>query len=194
MASYHLRLKNDSKPNGQKISAKGHVDYIFREEAKAHAEYINREGSQKTNCVFKAFQLPSWAKGSAQKFFGAADRYEDKGNRRFKELEMSLPNELNLEQNLEIVDEFIESYLKNHYYAYAIHEKAGELSGESHPHVHIMFSERLIDDVEKIEERPAYKYFTRAVKSLKGEKVASFERRREHGVPKDKRCHSKKIE
>ena len=194
MASYHLRLKNDSKTNGQKISAKGHVDYIFREEAKAHAEYINREGSQKTDCVFKAFQLPSWAKGSAQKFFSAADRYEDKGNRRFKELEMSLPNELKLEQNLEIVDEFIESYLKNHYYAYAIHEKAGELSGESHPHVHIMFSERLIDDVEKIEERPAYKYFTRAAKPLKGEKVANFERRREHGAPKDKRCHSKKIE
>ena len=120
--------------------------------------------------------------------------YEDKGNRRFKELEMSLPNELNLEQNLEIVDKFVDEYLKNHYYAYAIHEKAGELSGESNPHVHIMFSERLIDEVEKMAERPAYKYFTRAVKPLKGEKVANFERRREHGAPKDKRCHSKKIE
>lgn len=143
--------------------------------------------------MFKAVQLPSWAKGSAQKFFGSADRYEDKGNRRFKELEMSLPNELNLEQNLEIVDRFVGEYLKNHYYAYAIHEKAGELSGEKHPHVHIMFSERLIDDVEKMEERLAYKYFTRAAKPLKGEKVASFERRREHGAPKDKRWHSKKF-
>ena len=117
MASYHLRLKNDRKPNGQKVLAKGHLDYIFREEAKAHAEYINREGNKKTDCVFKAVQLPNWAKGSAEKFFGAADRYEDKGNRRFKELEMSLPNELNLEQNLEIVDKFIDEYLKNHYYA-----------------------------------------------------------------------------
>ena len=173
------------------MSAKGHADYILREEAKA--EYINREGSSKTDCVFKRVQLPSWAKGSAQKFFGSADRYEDKGNRRFKELEMSLPNELNLEQNLEIVDKFIETYLKNHYYAYAVHEKSGAISGERHPHVHIMFSERLIDDVEKIKERPAYKYFTRAAKPLKGEKVASFERRKEHGAPKDKRWHSKKF-
>ena len=87
----------------------------------------------------------------------------------------------------------METYLKNHYYAYAVHEKAGELSGERHPHVHIMFSERLIDEVEKIKERPAYKYFTRAAKPLKGEQVASFERRREHGAPRDKRWHSKKF-
>lgn len=82
--------------------------------------------------------------------------------------------------------------MQNHYYAYAIHEKNGAISGERHPHVHIMFSERLIDDVEKIKERPAYKYFSRAAKPLKGEKVASFEKRREHGAPKDKRWHSKK--
>ena len=102
MASYHLRLKNDRKPNGSRVSAKGHADYILRENAEAHANYINREGNQGTDCVFKGVQLPSWAKGSAQKFFGAADRYEDKGNRRFKEIELSLPNELNLEQNRDI--------------------------------------------------------------------------------------------
>ncbi len=192
MASYHLRLKNDRKPNGTRVSAKGHADYILRENAETHANYINREGKQVTDCVFKGVQLPSWANGSAQKFFSAATRYEDKGNRRFKEIELSLPNELNLEQNREIVDRFIGEYLQNHYYAYAIHDKIGEISRQRHPHVHIMFSERLIDDVEKIKERPAYKYFSRAAKPLKGEKEASFERRREHGAPKDKRWHSKK--
>ena len=115
-------------------------------------------------------------KDMRMKFFSAATRYEDKGNRRFKAIEMSLPNELNLEQNREIVDRFIGEYLQNHYYAYAIHEKNGAISGERHPHVHIMFSERLIDDVEKMKERPAYRYFSRAAKPLKGEKVASFER------------------
>ena len=193
MASYHLRLKNDSKPNGQKISAKGHADYILREDGKAHADYINREGAQnnKDDCVFEYSQLPKWAKGSAQKFFSAATRYEDKGNRRYKEIELSLPNELNLEQNHEIVDKFIANHLSNHYYAYAIHDKAGELSGERHPHVHIMFSERLIDDVENVSERPAYKYFRRSAKPLKGEQVASFQRRRDHGAPKDKKWHDK---
>ena len=194
MATYHLRVKDDTKSGGKRISAKKHVDYILREDGKSHADYINREGAQsgRDDCVFKGSQLPKWAKGSAQKFFSTATRYEDKGNVRYREIELSLPNELSLEQNLEIVDGFIAEHLSSHYYAFAVHEKTGELSGERHPHVHIMFSERLIDDVERISERPAYKYFRRAAKSLKGEQVASFERRREHGAPKDKKWHNKK--
>ena len=179
MATYHLRLKNDTKSNGQKVSAKGHADYILR------------TGEENTDLIYAGSQLPSWADGSPQKFFRTADRYEDKGNRRFKELELSLPNELNLAQNLEIVNTFIAKHLSNHYYAFAIHEKAGALSGAKHPHVHIMFSERLIDEVERIKERPAYKYFKRAAKPLKGEKELSLERRREHGAPKDKKWHDK---
>ena len=195
MATYHLRIKNDSRPSGKKISAKRHVDYILREDGKAHADYINRQGAHSdcNDCIFKGNQLPKWAKGSAQKFFEAANRYEDKGNRRYKEIELSLPNELSLEQNRLIVERFISNHLANHYYAYAIHQKAGELSGEQHPHVHIMFSERLIDDVERTNERPACKFFRRAAKPLKGEKIASFERRREHGAPKDKKWHDKKF-
>ena len=193
MATYHLRVKNDTKSGGGKVSAKRHADYIFREDGKSHADYINREGiqSDRNDCIFKGSQLPKWAKGSPQKFFSAATRYEDKGNRRYKEIELSLPNELSLEQNREIVDRFIANHLSNHYYAYAIHEKNGELSGERTPHVHIMFSERLIDDVERISERPAYKYFRRAAKPLRGEQVASFERSRQHGAPKDKKWHDK---
>ena len=194
MATYHLRVKDDIKRSGSKVSPIRHADYILREEGQAHADYINREGAQsdKNDCVFKGSQLPKWAKGSPQKFFSAATRYEDKGNCRYKEIELSLPNELSLEQNRAIVDRFLANHLANHYYAYAIHEKSGELSGEKHPHVHIMFSERLIDDVERISARPACKYFRRAAKPLRGEQVASFERRREHGAPKDKKWHSKK--
>ena len=180
MATYHLRLKNDTKSNGTKVSSKGHADYILRE-----------SDEKQTDLIYKGSQLPSWANGSAQKFFEAATRYEDKGNRRFKELEMSLPNELTLEQNLEIVNAFVAKHLSNHYYAFAIHEKTGALSGENHPHVHIMLSERVVDDVERVKERPAYKYFKRAAKPLKNELVASFERRREHGAPKDKKWHDK---
>ena len=194
MASYHLRVKDDTKSGGKRISAKKHVDYILREDGKSHADYINREGEQsdRNDCVLKGSQLPKWAKGSAQKFFSAATRYEDKGNVRYREIELSLPNELSLEQNLEIVSRFIADHLSSHYYAYAVHEKVGELSGERHPHVHIMFSERLIDDVERISERPACKYFRKAAKPLKGEQIASFERRRQHGAPKEKKWHNKK--
>ena len=109
MATYHLRVKNDTQPSGTKVSAKRHADYILREDGKSHADYINREGAQseRTDCILKGNQLPKWAKGSAQKFFSAATRYEDKRNRRYKEIELSLPNELTIAQNREIVDRFI---------------------------------------------------------------------------------------
>ena len=132
MTTYHLRAKNATKPGGGKVSAKRHAEYILREDGKAHADYINREGTQsdRNDCVFKDSQLPKWAKSSPQKFFETTTRYEDKGNRRYKEIELSLPNELTLDQNREIVDRFIANHLSNHYYAYAIHEKKGELSGQ----------------------------------------------------------------
>ena len=61
MATYHLRVKNDSKPSGKKVSAKRHAEYILREEGKAHADYINREGAQsgRDDCVFKGSQIVS---------------------------------------------------------------------------------------------------------------------------------------
>ena len=162
MATYHLRLKNDTKANGTKISAKGHADYILRE----------GEENQ-TDCIYKSCQLPNWADGSAQKFFRAAEKYEDKGNRRYKEIEMSLPNELKLEQNMEIVNAFIAKHLSNHYYALAIHEKAGAISEEKHPHVHIMFSERLIDEVER-ERTPSVQIFQKSGKTAERRKRGKF--------------------
>ena len=35
MATYHLRVKNDTHPSGKKISAKRHADYILREDGKS---------------------------------------------------------------------------------------------------------------------------------------------------------------
>ena len=87
----------------------------------------------------------------SEKFFQAADKYEGLGHRRYVEIEFALPNELKtVEQFRQIIDAFIAKHLQDHYYAYAIHNKIGVMSeGQHHPHVHIMFSERLIDDVKK---------------------------------------------
>ena len=124
--------------------------------AESHVEYINRERAyaKRGECIFHAHRLPKWAKDDPKKFFQAADKYEGIGNRRYMEIEFALPNELKtVEQYRQIIDAFIEKHLSNHYYAYAIHNKIGVMSdGQHHPHVHIMFSERLIDDVEKKKE------------------------------------------
>ena len=151
MAMFHFRIKSDKKPNGTKISAVQHVEYINRERA-----FENRGA-----CIFHSHHLPKWAKNDPKKFFQAADKYEGIGHRRYVEIEFALPNELKtVDQYRQIIDAFIAKHLSDHYYAYAIHDKIGMLSGQRHPHVHIMFSERLIDDVEKIKERSAKAFFS----------------------------------
>ena len=160
-------------------------------DAQAHVEYINRERAfaQRGECIFHTHRLPKWAHDAPKKFFQAADRYEGVGNRRYMEIEFALPNELKtVEQYRQIIDAFIEKHLSDHYYAYAIHEKKGMLSGERHPHVHIMFSERLIDNVEKKKERAACNFFKYPIrKNVK----ATFEERRKHGAPKNRKWANK---
>ena len=132
--------------------------------ASSHAQYINREAAfqQRGGCVYAAHHLPKWAKGDAQKFFAEADLWERANGERYKEIEMALPNILDLEAQKEIVETFIEHHLKNFYYAYAIHDKIGAMSnGERHPHVHIMFSTRELDEAERTCERPPKKFFAR---------------------------------
>lgn len=126
-----------------------------------HAAYINREErfASRGGCIYTNHHLPSWAK-DAKDFFEEADKNERINGSRYKEIEFALPNELNLEQQKEIIDTFIDHHLKDFYYAYAVHEKIGALSnGQKHPHVHIMFSERKMDEYEKEHERERGLFF-----------------------------------
>ena len=162
--------------------------------AQSHVEYINREKAfeKRGGCIFHAHRVPKWAKNDPKKFFQAADKYEGKGNRRYMEIEFALPNELKtIEQYRQIIDAFIAKHLSNHYYAYAIHNKIGVMSdGQNHPHVHIMFSERMIermiDDVEQKKERAACNFFKYPARRKKDGSEPSFEERRKHGAPKNR--------
>ena len=168
--SFRGKFKSDKKPDGTRISANQHLQYIQREgnfsnieqshenlatdkiAAANHLDYINRnnEFAQLEGCIFHSHHLPKWANDNPKYFFQAADKYESCGNRRYMEIEFALPNELTtVEQYRQIIDAFIVKHLSAHYFAYAIHEKIGALSnGQRHPHVHIIFSERIIDDVK----------------------------------------------
>ena len=159
--------------------------------AVSHAEYINREKAYENRggCIFQFHRLPKWAHDDPKKFFQAADEYEGVGHRRYVEIEFALPNELKtVEQYRQIIDAFIAKHLSNHYYAYAIHNKIGMMSdGQHHPHVHIMFSERFIDDVEKKKERAAKAFFLYPARKKKDGSEPSFEEKWKRGAPKDRK-------
>ena len=156
--------------------------------ATSHFEYINREKkfASRGDCIFTHHHLPSWANDNPKNFFKAADKYEGKNRRRYVEIEFSLPNELNsVDDYRKIIDKFIDHHLKDHYYTYAIHDKLGAFSGERHPHVHIMFSDRLIDDVEKIQEREPQNFFKRAILKKPDGTEPTFQEKFLHGSPKE---------
>jgi len=165
-------------------------DLKIKTSASSHFEYINREKAFKNrgDCIFTHHHLPTWANDNPKNFFNAADKYEGKNRRRYVEIEFSLPNELtSVEDYKKIIDHFIDLHLKDHYYAYAIHEKIGNLSdGVRHPHCHIMFSERLIDDVEKIQERKPENFFKYPARKKADGTEPTFQEKLNLGAPKNK--------
>ena len=79
-----------------------------------------------------------------------------------------------------------------HKYTYAIHNKMGVMSeGQHHPHVHIMFSERIIDDIEKKRERTAKAFFQYPARKKKDGSEPSFEEKWKRGAPKDRKWTDK---
>ncbi len=133
--------------------------------AYSHIQYINREAAfqKRGGCIGKGHFLPRWAEDDPKKFFEAADIYERANGERYKEIEFALPNELPFEAQREIVESFIQRILPNHYYAYAMHDKIGQMSdGEHNVHVHIMFTTRENDEYERTVGRDAKTFFSRA--------------------------------
>ncbi len=124
-----------------------------------HAQYIAREGRFKAEKYgeigeHEVGNLPAWAKGSAARFFAAADTYERSNGNSYREFEMSLPIDLSQPERVKLVREFVAEQLGDRFaYSWAIHEPDGH-----NPHVHIMFSERIIDGIERGPEQ----YFKRA--------------------------------
>ena len=171
------------------------TEAMEEESAVSHVEYINREKAfaNRGGCIFHAHRLPKWAQDDPKKFFQAADEYEGVGNRRYMEIEFALPNELKtVEQYRQIIDAFIAKHLSDHYYAYAIHNKIGVMSdGQHHPHVHIMFSERVIDDVEQKQEREAKSFFLYPARKKKDGTEPSFEEKWKRGAPKARKWADK---
>jgi len=196
----HIRYDfSDEQKNLAQLTAKTILENIEesqkQQSAVSHAEYINRERAyeHRGGCIFHAHRLPKWAQDDPKNFFQAAEEYEAVGNRRYREIEFALPNELKtVEQYRQIIDAFIAKHLSDHYYAYAIHNKIGMMSeGQHHPHVHIMFSERQIDDVKQKQEREAKSFFLYPARKKKDGSEPSFEEKWKRDAPKARKWADK---
>ena len=129
---------------GKKGKGLAHVNYILREDKyKPHAEKL--EHLEK-----KGFgNMPSWAKNNPKLFWAVADEHERKNGSVYREHIIALPRELNEEQRLVLVNDWIEKEIGNkHPYSFAIHRPKA-MDKLDQPHVHIMFSERINDGIDR---------------------------------------------
>lgn len=132
-----------------------------------HLDYINREGKYNHRSdelvTTKSGNMPKWAT-NAREFW---ENVAVNDVRSYREIEFALPNELSVEDQIDIVERFIDEVLPNNPYSYAIHEVDSKIHGIKNPHVHIVFSERLNE--KRIEDFSKEEYFKQKGRSRNGE-------------------------
>lgn len=132
----------------------------------ARNSYISRtgkyralDGKRDDLVIYDFGNMPAFAQKDPELFWLAADEYERKNARLCLELELNLPRELKPNQQVEVVELYLkqlEGKAGKFPFSYAIHcDEHGK-----NPHVHLMLSERALDDLE----RPSSLFFRRANK------------------------------
>jgi hypothetical protein len=124
-----------------------------------HAQYIAREGrfadEEKYGPVIAQGQanFPEWAREDRNAFWTASDEFERANGNTYREYELALPRELSREQQIALVERFAEQELgSTRVYQWAIHEPNAS-DGKPQPHVHLMFSDRQLDGIERGPEK-----------------------------------------
>lgn len=142
---------------GKAGKAGPHAAYIARE-----GRYANRlERGEKLEAT-EAGNMPAWAQSNPLAFWQAADAYERKNGTTYREMEIALPRELDAEQRAALVREFVRQEIGDrHAYQWAIHVPTAADGGEQ-PHVHLMFSERQRDGIERDPEQYFKRYNAKA--------------------------------
>lgn len=136
-----------------------------------HAAYIVRAGKYAKRLELgerleatDAGNMPAWAAHNPLEFWQAADIHERKNGTTYREMEIALPREITLEQRVSLVREFVDQEIGDrHAYQWAIHTKPASDGGEQ-PHVHLMFSERQRDGIERDPEQYFKRYNSKVPK------------------------------
>lgn len=127
-----------------------------------HAKYIlaaEKYCQKQKEIKFTSYgNLPSWAKDDPIKFFETADSKERKNGQAYREHILSLPRELNLDQQKELLADWIEKRIGDkHAYLLAIHTPTAS-DGKDQPHAHLMYSQRINDGIDRDQEHYFMRY------------------------------------
>jgi hypothetical protein len=146
LAIVHVVMKSSSKAP----PSAAHADYIARD-----GKYGRRGGIE----LVESGNMPEFAEADPRAFWVAADTHERANGRAYTELQIALPRELSEEQRTELAKEAVREFLGNRFaYTLAIHQPLAKDNIEQ-PHLHLMFSERAIDETTRA--LPEERFFKR---------------------------------
>ncbi len=116
--------------------------------AAAHAQYIARDGQYEQRGgveLVESGNMPEFAQADPHSFWVAADMYERANGRTYTELQIALPRELDPDQRQELAREATRELLGDRFaYTLAVHVPLAK-DNIDQPHMHLMFSERVVD-------------------------------------------------
>lgn len=144
MAAGRLCVKS-----GKKGTAGGHAEYIDDVDAPAPNPFARSPKPKRDDIVARGSgNMPRWAI-TPRVFWQAADNYERANGAAYREQELTIPRELTHKQRLNLLAAWIKQELGcKHAFQWAMHEPDA-LDGGTNPHVHLMFSERQVDGIER---------------------------------------------
>ena len=149
MAIYHLSVKTFSRSKGQSATAA----VAYRAGAKIHCDHERRDHdySKKRDVIHSEIFLPpnapSWAT-DRQQLWNEVERAEKRKNSTVaREFEVALPNELNKEQRIALVQDFAKQIVARHGCAVDahLHDDKASYKSEENQHAHIMLSTRRLE-------------------------------------------------
>ena len=149
MAIYHLSVKIFSRSNGQSATAA----VAYRAGAKIHCDHERRDHdySKKRDVIHSEIFLPpnapSWAT-DRQQLWNEVERAEKRKNSTVaREFEVALPNELNEQQRIALVQDFAKQIVARHGCAVDahLHDDKASYKSKENQHAHIMLSTRRLE-------------------------------------------------
>ena len=154
---YHMSYEHTSKAptakNGKTkkaVSCVKRFRYITRTK-----EYANHKDHAEKVEYVKSGNMPSFCSSRPDQFWESAELYERKNGRTATSIVLALPKELTPEQRIELTEKIIEQFCNkfNFPYTAAIHNHKSAISGQDQPHLHLMFSERALDEFDRTAEQ-----------------------------------------
>jgi len=130
--------------------------------AAAHADYIARAGQYKRRGpveLVESGNMPEFAQTDPRSFWVAADAHERSNGRTYTEIQLALPRELDESQRKSLALDVTRELLGDRFaYTLALHVPVAK-DNIAQPHLHLMFSERAIDEVTRA--LPEERFFKR---------------------------------